>query len=383
MSLQIKSKKTGEQMAKEPKKEVKLGGELADFLKAVEKSAPKVVMKGNDIIPVKRIPTGIFEFDYHTGGGFPCGRMSIVYGPESSGKSNCVYRAIANAQKLPPPCNVAALVDIEGTFDPAWAASLGVDVEALILIKPQYGEQAVDIVTGLVEIDQIAMIGYDSVAATISAREADGSVEKADVGTQAMLIKRLVNKVTLALSKESQRGHYPAVVFVNQTRMKIGVMFGDPETQPGGKTLQFASSLTVRLYGKNEMVKEISSEIPVFKKTTAVVKKAKVGVLGYNFEYSLCMLAHDVLGVGDSASWNLVESHLKSLDKLVKSPSGKGWDLLGENYKTLKEISMQYYTDEDFRLKMQGIVINSSAGKAILIGNEYENAAPEDLADKM
>lgn len=379
MSIQIKSKSTGKEMAKEPKQAAAPSAELADFLKTVEKSAPNVVTKANKIVPVQRIPTGMFEFDYATGGGFPRGRYSIVYGPESSGKTNLVLQAIANAQRLPPPCNVAAFIDIENTFDPQWAEQYGIDVEKLILVKPQYGEQAVDIITALAEIDVIAFIGYDSIATTISANEEEKTTEKADVGTAAILIKRMVNKVTLKLSKEASRGHYPAIVFINQIRFKIGVMFGDPETQPGGKALQFGSSLTVRIYGKNEMVKEISSEVPVFKKTSAVIKKAKVGILQSNFEYSSCVLAHDVLKVGDSASWNMVESHLKNLNKLVKSPTGKGWDFDGENYATLKKMSMRYYTDTEFRLKVQNLIVSASAGNAKMVGGDVGEMSTEEF----
>lgn len=379
MSIQIKSKQTGGTMAKEPKKTAEPTGELANFLKAVEKNAPNVVTAASKITPIERIPTGMFEFDYATGGGFPKGRYSIVYGPESSGKTNLVLQAIAKAQRLPPPCNIAAFVDVENTFDPKWAAEYGIDVEKLILIKPQYGEQAVDIVTALLEVDQIAFVGYDSIATTISSREVDASTEKADVGTAAILIKRLVNKVTLVLSKEAARGHYPAVVFINQIRMKIGVMFGDPETQPGGKALQFGSSLTVRIYGKNEMVKEISSEVPVFKKTTAVIKKAKVGILQSNFEYSSCVLAHDVLKIGDSASWSMVESHLKALGLLFKAAGGKGWEYDGEVYPTLKKISMRYYTELDFRLKIQNKIVMASAANAKMVGGDVGEQTLEEV----
>lgn len=383
MSIQVKSKQTGEAVKKETKTPAS-SGELAAFLKQVEKVAPKVVTKASELAPIQRIPTGIFEFDFATGGGIPRGRISIIYGPESSGKSNALYKAMANAQRLPPPCNKVALVDVEGTFDPVWAAMLGVMVEDLILIKPNHGEQAVDITTGLISIDEIVMVGVDSVAAMISIREAEASTEKADVGTQALLIKRLCNKLILAMSVESRRNHYPSVVLINQTRFKIGVMFGDPETMPGGNTLKFSSSLTVRLYGKNEMVKEISSEVPVFKKTTMVIKKAKVPILQADTTYSLCMLPHDVLKAGDSASWNMVMAHLKNLGHLVPAANGKGWDCNGENFKTLKEVSMRYYTELDYRLLLQRQVVEGNAGSAMLIGQTHDdNVAKEDIEDKL
>ncbi|MEG1728733.1 MAG: hypothetical protein RR280_04240 [Bacteroidaceae bacterium] len=381
MPIKTKNTPTGSTVVK-PAPAATASAELGAFLKAVEKQAPKVVTKANAILPIERIPTGCFEFDLWTGGGFPKGRISVIYGPESSGKSNTLYKAIANAQKLPPPCNVAVLVDVESTFDPVWAAKLGVDVSALLVVKPEYGEQSVDIVVAAVSVDAVAIIGYDSIAATVPSRELEGSVEKADVGTQAILIKRLINKITQLLSIEGRRGHFPAFVCTNQTRFKIGVMFGDPETMPGGNTFKFASSLTVRLYGKNEMVKEISSSLPVFKNTKMVIKKAKVGVLQYDGEYNMCTVAHDVLKEGDTASWNMVESHLKSSGRLVKG--SKSWEYQGSEYRTLKDLSMRYYTDEPFRLSVQKTVILDNQGKAFTIElKDGSDVAPEDMEGKL
>lgn len=372
--------------AAQPKKAAP-SAEMVAFLKAAEKNAPRVVMMANAILPIERIPTGVFEFDYRTGGGFPRGRISVVYGPESSGKSNIAYKAIANAQRLPPPCNRAILLDVESTFDPVWAAQLGVNVEELIVIKPDYGEQAIDMTIAAIQIDEVAIIVYDSIAATVPSVELEKSTEKADMGTQAILIKRCINKVVQTLSIEGKRNHFPAFIFVNQIRMKIGVMFGDPETMPGGLTFKFASSLTVRVYGKNEFVKEISSEIPAFKQTKMVIKKAKVGVMGYEGEYSLCMLPHDVLGAGESASWKMVESHLKNNNRLAKGKDGWVFNNGEEVFRTLQDMSMKYYTDHDFKMYCQDLVIKDGQSKAITIehkdGMEYQTDDSEYLEGKL
>jgi len=384
--MALNGKKT-EQAVKESTKPVAPkpaapSAELAAFMKSAEKNAPRTVSRANQILPIKRIPTGLFEFDYKTGGGFPCGRISVVYGPESSGKSNLAYLAIAQAQKLPPPCNVAVLVDVEGTFDPVWAAMLGVDVEALIVIKPDFGEQAIDMTVAVIQVDVVAIIVYDSIAATVPTSELEKSTEKADMGTQAILIKRCINKVTQTLVNEGKRNHFPAFIFINQIRMKIGVMFGDPETMPGGLTFKFASSLTVRVYGKNEFIKEISNDLPTFKLVKMVIKKAKVSVMGYDGEYSMCVLPHDVLRAGDSASYGMVEAQLKSHNRLTKGKDG--WYLDGVCYRVLKELSMKYYSDADFKLKLQGYVIADNQNKGILIehddGRHYE---PDDMEGKL
>lgn len=341
--------------------------ESDEIIKAIQKTkGAGTVVAGNTIPTVTRIPTGLFEWDLATGGGFPRGRYSIVYGPESSGKTNICYMAIAQAQKLPPPCNKAVLVDVEGTFDATWAAEFGVDTEKLILVKPAYGEEAVDIIDALVRAEDIAIIVTDSVAALISIREVDGSVEKADVGAASLLVRRLTNKVVVGLSEESKRGHHPALIFINQTRFKIGVMFGDPETMPGGQALKFYSSLTVRIYGKNKMEKSISSTLPMYKETSAIIKKAKVGVTSYNFNYDMCILETHDMKIGATNSVNMVLNFLKEFNLLTKNPHG--WELLGEMYKTQDLIKTRYIYEEDYRLELQNIVIKETSKKVMLVG---------------
>ena len=335
-------------------------GELFTAMATIKKQlGEKSIVYGNQIPNPERLPTGVFEFDLATGGGFPKNRYSIVYGPESSGKTNLVYKAIASAQRLPPPCNKAVLVDLEGTFDPTWAAQFGIDVDSLIVAKPSYGEQAVDMIDALVRASDVAFLAVDSIAVLVAARELEGSTEKADVGSAALLTKRLANKVAVALSEEQKRDHNIAVVFLNQTRFKIGVMFGDPETMPGGQTVKFNASLIVRLFGKNKMVKEISSQVPAFKETHAVIKKAKIGITQASFDYDMCMFEHDGLCPGETASFNAVKGYLQSAGYLKKSDKGQGWDLLGKNYPTQSVIQDTYYAEPAFANTLNGLVVKS------------------------
>lgn len=358
-----------------PKAGKKVGGtELAAILAQIRKEkGDNVVNTGREIPIVERIPTGVFEFDLATGGGFPRSRYSIVYGPESSGKTNICYAAAAQAQKLPEPCNKVVWVDLEGTFDAKWASQFGIDVDELLVVRPSYGEEAVDLIDALVRAEDVAMLVVDSLATVVSSKEIDQSVEKFDVGTASLLVKRLCNKLVIALATESKRGHTPAVVLINQTRFKIGVMFGDPETMPGGQTMKFLSSLTVRLYGKNKIEKTISSELPAFKETTAVIKKAKVGVTKYNFEYDLCMLPHNGMIVGETKSWSTVSGYLKDMGALKKADKGSGWTLLGQTFPTLVMIQDQYESDDTYKMKLQSMVIKSFEGKHFTV--EAEGAA--------
>lgn len=340
-------------------------GELAALWKTIAKEKPQVLFQGSTIPQVERLATGVFEFDLYTGGGFPKSRMSIVYGPESSGKSNLCYCAAAVAQSSHPYCNKVVWVDLEGTFDPAWAAKFGVNVDELLVVKPGYGEEAVDLCDALIRADDVALMVIDSVAAVVSSKEVKQSVETMDVQGISTLVKRLCNKFAVALSEEGKRGHHPAVVLLNQTRFKIGVMFGDPETMPGGQTMKFLSSLTVRLYGKNKSIKEVSPDLPVFKETVAVIKKAKVPVIKVQFEYDMTMLAHGDLSVGETNSFNMVKSHLQAMGALTKET--KGWHLLGVTYPTLSVLEDTYRAEKSFALKLQQMVINHHLKDAILV----------------
>ncbi|ATS92285.1 RecA [Stenotrophomonas phage vB_SmaS_DLP_5] len=359
-----------------PSKPKKGGSESSAIMKALIKSKGEgVFIQGNKIPVVERIPTGLFEFDYYTGGGFPKGRLSIVYGPESSGKTNISLLAAATAQKFPDDCNKVVFVDLEGTFDPTWAEQFGVDTENLIVVKPGYGEEAVDVIDGLVRADDVALLIVDSIAVVTSAKEAEQSAEKFDVGTAAVLVKRLSNKLAIAFSLEARRGHFPAVIFLNQTRFKIGVMFGDPETMPGGQTMKFLSSLTVRLFGKNKMAKEIHPDKPAFKDTNAVIKKAKVAINGSTFQYDMAMMPTGTLKVGESDSWSTVAGHLREMDLIRKAAKGGGWEVeLTDgsvlSYNTLTQIQDHYYTEKSFQKELQSIVVKRKSDNGFLLEAE-------------
>lgn len=163
----------------------------------------------------------------------------------NSGKTNLAYKAMAMAQRCAINCNKAVFVDLEGTFDPKWAAQFGIDTDELLVAKPSYGEQAVDMVDALVRASDVRVLVLDSLAVLVAAKELDGTVEKADVGTAAMLVKRLSNKLAVALSEEQKRGHSVCVILLNQTRFKIGVMFGDPECVTADTLVNFVDGRSI------------------------------------------------------------------------------------------------------------------------------------------
>jgi len=369
--LVVKAAKKVQATGKDPK--AKLDFILATVRK--EANADGIAVKGSEVPDVERIPTGIFEVDSALGGGFPKGRIVIVYGVESSGKTNLVLKAIIFIQLyFPKACNRVAFVNLEGTYDPEWFKKLGGDPSLLDVINPPYGEKAVDIVDAVLRAEDLAMCVVDSIAVMVSSREVEASVEKADVGTSAILVKRMCNKAVIALAEEALKGHYPTLVLVNQRRFKVGVMFGDPETMPGGETMKFLSSLTVRLYGKNVVEKEIHPDLPAWKHTTVIVKKAKVPITAVNFEYKMAMIQAGDVDIGDTDSWAPVSGHLKAAGRLVKMPQG-GWVMGTDVRPSLVAFQEEYVCNLAFRVKCQQEVIKMLSGKKFTIA-EKEEAPP-------
>src|SRR6058998_3770729 len=190
------------------------------------------------IVPIAVIPTGAISFDAALGvGGFPRGRVCEIFGPESSGKTTIALQVVAEAQKSG---GMAAFIDVEHALDPAYARKLGVDVDNLLVSQPDYGEQALEITGALIASGSIDVLVVDSVAALVPKAELDGEMGDSHVGLQARLMSQALRKLTGAISKSKT-----SVIFINQIREKIGVMFGSPETTPGGRALKFYSSIRV------------------------------------------------------------------------------------------------------------------------------------------
>ena len=300
-----------------------------------------------------RIPFGVFQLDLASGGGMPRNRATTIFGPESSGKSNCVLRAIAVQQALHPELT-HAMVDLEG-LDPAWAKALGVDMEKLAWIRPAYAEQVVDIVESLLYAEDCGIVAVDSLAAMLTTQEADSSAEKANVGGASNPIGKMVRKTTLALA-EAEKAHRSAtLIYVNQTRYKIGVMFGDPETTPGGNAPRFQSSLSVRLYGKNKTDPKISKAMPVLKETTFILRKWKVPIVCPTGKFDMVMIPHDGFACGEVDDWVTISTFLKQLGQLEKQPKGR--QIVGESYPTLEAFRTRMKEDKPFGAEVRGALI--------------------------
>jgi recombination protein RecA len=214
---------------------------IEDAITSIEKTYGKgsIMKLGDGVIhDIEAIPTGALSLDYALGiGGFPRGRVTEVYGPESSGKTTLCLHVIAEAQKLG---GLAAFIDAEHALDVNYAKRLGVDTANLLISQPDFGEQALEITDTLVRSNALDVIVIDSVAALVPRSEIEGEMGDATMAVQARLMSQALRKLTAAISKSKT-----SVVFVNQLRSKIGVMFGNPETTTGGNALKFYASLRI------------------------------------------------------------------------------------------------------------------------------------------
>jgi len=216
--------------------------------------------------PIPGIPTGSLSLDIALGGqGIPRGRIIEIFGPESSGKTTLALHVAAQAQKTG---GIAAMIDAEHAFDPIWAKKLGIELDTLLVSQPNSGEEAMQIAELLIKSNAVDVIIVDSVAALVPRQELEGEIGDTHVGLQARLMSQSMRKLTGAIAKSKT-----AVIFINQIREKIGVMFGNPETTPGGRALKFYSScrIDVRRIGQLKEGEEV-----VGQRVRAKVVKNKV-----------------------------------------------------------------------------------------------------------
>jgi recombination protein RecA len=245
---------------------VKNDNALEETLRAIEKQYGKgSIMKLGDraTVDIDAISSGSLSIDMALGvGGYPKGRIIEIYGPESSGKTTLALHAIAEVQKRG---GKAAFIDAENAIDPMYAKNLGVMIDDLILSQPDSGEQALEITEMLIKSEAFDLIVVDSVAALVPQAELDGEMSDAHVGLQARLMSKAMRKLSGHMNRSST-----TVIFINQLREKIGIMFGNPETTPGGKALKFYASIRIDVR-KSEAIKQ-GTEIQGNKVNVKVVK---------------------------------------------------------------------------------------------------------------
>ena len=278
------------------------------------------------IVPISVIPTGAISFDAALGvGGFPRGRVVEIFGPESSGKTTIALQVIAEAQKTG---GMAAFVDAEHALDPQYAKKLGVDVENLLVSQPDYGEQALEIAEALVRSNAIDVLVVDSVAALVPKAELDGEMGDSHMGLQARLMSQALRKLTGIVSKSRT-----CMIFINQIREKIGVMFGNPETTTGGRALKFYSSVRIDIR-RIAAIKE--GDVVTGSRTRVKVVKNKVAAPFREAEFDI------LYGEGISREGDLLDL---AVNNNILEKSGSWFSYKGERIGQGRENARQFLKD--------------------------------------
>ncbi|HWC17969.1 MAG TPA: recombinase RecA [Terriglobales bacterium] len=320
------------------------------------------------IVPISVISTGSISFDAALGvGGFPRGRVIEVFGPESSGKTTITLQVIAEAQKAG---GMAAFVDAEHALDPVYAKKLGVDVDNLLVSQPDYGEQALEITEALVRSGAIDVLVVDSVAALVPKAELDGEMGDSHVGLQARLMSQALRKLTGTVSKSRT-----CLIFINQIREKIGVMFGNPETTTGGRALKFYSSVRVDIR-RIAAIKE--GEVVVGSRTKIKVVKNKVAAPFREAEFDI-MYGEGISREGDmldlAVNNNIVEKS-GSWFSYKNERIGQGRENARAFLKENKDIAAKIETEVRRAVGLTGGAEKSAVAAANGSGGDHGHAHP-------
>ncbi len=335
-----------------------LDAALQQIERAFGKGSVMKLNGSNNPLEVEAVSTGSLGLDIALGiGGLPRGRITEVYGPESSGKTTLALQVIAEAQKAGGTC---AIIDAEHALDPTYAKKLGVDLDNLLISQPDAGEQALEIADTLVRSNAIDVLVVDSVAALVPRAELEGEMGDTHVGLQARLMSQALRKLTGSISKSRC-----VVIFINQIRMKIGVMFGSPETTTGGNALKFYASvrLDIRRIGS---IKE--RETVVGNQTRVKVVKNKMAPPFRQVEFDI------MYGEGISKTGEIIDLGVNA--NFVEK-SGAWFSAEGERIGQGRENAKQYLRDNPAMMASLENKIRANAGlvaEAMLVGPDAQDA---------
>jgi recombination protein RecA len=321
--------------SKDAKVDKQQAAERAERLKAIDLAVAQIekqfgagsIMKLGEAhkIDVETIPTGALSLDLALGGGIPKGRIIEIYGPESSGKTTLALHAVAEVQKTG---GVAAFVDAEHALDPEYAKRIGVNLDTLLISQPDTGEQALEITETLVRSSAVDLVIVDSVAALVPRAEIEGEMGDSHMGLQARLMSQALRKLTGVISKSKC-----TVIFINQLRMKIGVMFGNPETTAGGNALKYYASVRLDIRG-SEQIKD--GDVSIGKHVKVKVVKNKIAAPFKVAEFDI------MFNEGISTAGDILDLAVKHA--LIEK-SGAWYSYQGEKIGQGREAAKQYLKD--------------------------------------
>lgn len=316
-----------------------------------------IVHVGDEVLECPRFSTGILPLDLALGGGLPKGCSIQIFGRQDSGKSLLVYKIIATHQQEFPK-EKCILIDIENNYDSVWAAKIGIETKKIYIVTPETIEQTIDILEGLVHAENVGLVVVDSVGAMIGQNELESEASKMKVGGNALQVSKMVRKLTVAQSKiRRTEDRYPTVIFINQVRVKIGVIYGSDEHLPGGTALQFAVNCSIRLYGKLIIDKAIHDSVPVKIETSATLTKYKFPIVSRNAKYEIITLEHQGQKVGSCYEWATISRYLKDLGYMEKVKTKQV--LFEQEYSSIQEIKERYLTKPKFAHKVKQVVIKT------------------------
>jgi recombination protein RecA len=313
------------------------------------------------VVPVSVISSGSISIDNALGvGGFPRGRVVEIFGPESSGKTTLALQVIAEAQKVG---GTAAFIDAEHALDPGYARQLGVDVDNLLVSQPDHGEQALEITNALVATGAVDIVVVDSVAALVPKAELDGEMGDSHMGLQARLMSQALRKLTGTVSKSRT-----CLIFINQIREKIGVMFGNPETTTGGRALKFYSSVRIDIR-RIAAIKD--GDVVTGSRTRVKVVKNKVAAPFREAEFDI------LYGEGISREGDLLDIAVNSN---ILEKSGSWFSYKGERIGQGRENARQFLKDNKDTMAKLDAEVRKALGLVQTVAHPQPAAAPAQTA---